>query len=152
MDSTDSIEKIAFRYGMLTLAGLLVYFFLMKFIGLIQVHELRALNLLILIGGISLALKKYREVSQTAPIYFQGLGLGILVSVFAVIPFGVFIFFYLVMDHQFLLYLQEHEAFGQYLNPYILSFLVAFEGIASGAMVSFGLMQYYKKSHITTSS
>ena len=148
MKNLNSIERIAIRYGLITFLGLVVYFLLMKWLGLFEIHELRGLNFFILLAGIGAALKHYKENSNSEFMYFQGLSLGILTTLTAIIPFGVFVFFYLVLDVAFMQNLIANEPFGRFFNPFILSFLVVFEGIFSGGLMSFGFMQYMRKSHM----
>lgn len=147
MEKSNSIERVAIRYGLITFLGLVVYFMLMKWAGLFEIHELRGLNFFILLGGIGYAIKHYKTINEDF-VYFQGLSLGILTTLATVIPFGVFVFFYLVIDVNFMQNIITNEPFGQYLNPYILSFLVVFEGIISGGFMSFAIMQYMQKSHM----
>ncbi|MDN5201422.1 DUF4199 domain-containing protein [Fulvivirgaceae bacterium BMA10] len=142
-----SMEGIAFKYGLLTFGGLLVFFLIMKFVGLVHIVELRSLNFLIMITGVWFALKTYEKEHSGEMIYFRGLGLGALTTVFAVIPFALFLFIYLQFDQGFMLMIRQHEMFGQYLNPYIVSFLIAFEGSLSGFFIAFTLMQYMKKKY-----
>jgi uncharacterized protein DUF4199 len=148
MENKKSIESIAIRYGVITFLGLVAYFMIMKWAGLFEIHELRGLNFFILLAGIGYALKFYKDNCNDEFSYFQGLSLGMLTTLTAVIPFGIFIFFYLVFDVSFMQGLINNEPFGRYFNPFILSFLVAFEGIFSGGLMSFALMQYMRKSHM----
>ncbi len=143
-----SLEKVAIKYGLMVFGSLVLYFLVMKWLGLFEIHELRGLNFFILIVGIWKALTYYKKEANLE--YFEGIGLGALTSVIAVIPFALFIFFYLQADTQFMANIKATEAFGQYLNPYILAFLIAFEGGISGVMVSFGMMQYLKKGRMVS--
>ncbi len=148
MKNPISIERVAMRFGLFTFAGLVGYFMAMKWVGLFEIHELRALNFFILLAGITKALQYYKKYCNIDFAYFQGLSLGILTTLIAVVPFAIFIFFYLEMDAVFMQHLIANEPFGRFFNPFILSFLVAFEGIFSGGLMSFGLMQYMRKSHM----
>lgn len=149
MKPTISLEKVAFKYGILTFFGLSIYFLLMKLLGLFQIVELRYLNFFIMVSGILLALQYYKNNSTSGLNYFEGLGLGTLTAMIASVPFSIFIFFYLQIDTDFMLLINEKEDFGKYLNPYIIGFLIAFEGTTSGVMISFGLMQYLKNKYIS---
>ena len=122
----------------------------MKFVGLFEIHELRGLNFFILIIGVWRALTYYRKRKVLE--FFEGIGLGSLTAFIGVIPFALFIFFYLQTDTQFMANIVANEAYGEYLNPYILAFLITFEGGISGVLVSFGMMQYLKKGHIRSAS
>ena len=148
MKKSISIESTAIRYGLLTFLGLVAYFMIMKWVGLFEIHELRGLNFFILLAGITTALKHYKDNCNDDFAYFQGLSLGVLTALAAIIPFAIFVFLYLLVDVSFMQNLIANEPFGRFFNPFILSFLVAFEGIFSGGMMSFVLMQYMRKSHM----
>lgn len=139
-----TVEKVAIKYGLLTFLGLTVYFLIMKFAGLFQIIELRYLNGLFMVFAIWKALNYYKKNSNTELTYFEGLGLGTMTAVVAAVPFGLFILLYLIVDTNFMVVLQTSEMFGQYLNPVAVGFLIAFEGLVSGVMISFVLMQYLK--------
>jgi hypothetical protein len=143
-----SVEKVAIKYGLIIFLSLVLYFFFMKLIGLFEIHELRGLNFFIMIAGIWKALTYYKKKGNLE--FFEGIGLGSLTALIGVIPFAIFIFFYLQVDSQFLANIVAHESFGQYFNPYILAFLIAFEGGISGVFVSFGMMQYLKKGRMVS--
>ena len=141
-------EKVAVKYGLIIFVSLIAYFFIMKFAGLFEIHELRGLNFFILIAGVWRALISYKKQANLS--YFEGIGLGSLTTIIGVVPFSVFIFFYLQADTQFMANIVANEAFGQYLNPYILAFLITFEGSISGVLVSFGMMQYLKRGRMVS--
>jgi hypothetical protein len=143
-----SVEKVAIKYGLIIFLSLVAYFLFMKLVGLFEIHELRALNFFILFAGVWKALTHFKKKSQLE--YFEGIGLGSLTAVIGVIPFAVFMFFYLHADSQFMANIMATESFGEYMNPYILAFLIAFEGGISGVLVSFGMMQYLKKGRMAS--
>ena len=149
-EENNVIEKIAIRYGLIAFAGLTAYFLFMKMVGLFEIHELRSLNFFILFAAIWRGLTYQRKNGHLS--YFEGIALGSLIALIAVIPFALFIFFYLQIDTPFMSNIITNEAFGQFLNPYILAFLIAFEGGISGVLVSFGMMQYLKKSSLVSAT
>lgn len=144
----SSIEALAIRYGLYTTAGLIIYFLLMKLFGLVHVVELRALNLFVLLSGIILALRTFKRQQGTID-YLQGIGLGLMTSAIGVVAFALFVFIYLQIDSDLMKAIVQNESFGEYLNPYILAFVVALEGTASGFIATFVIMQYLKRSHLT---
>ncbi len=144
-NSAVSLEKVALRYGLYTCAGLIVYFLMMKVIGLVHIIELRSLNLFIMLAGLWLSMNYYKRYSSSHMNYFEGIGLGALTAAIAVIPFSVFLLFYMLVDVGFMETIRANEDFGQWLNPYLLAFIITFEGMVSGLMASFVLMQYLKK-------
>ena len=142
-----TFENISIRYGLMTTVGLIAYFLIMKLAGLAHITEFRMLNFIFLVGGIYFAIKRYGANNDSIT-YLQGMGIGFLTSAVAVIPFAFFIFIYLQLDLDLLNYILENDQFGQHLNPYILSFIIAFEGFFSGMILTFIIMQYMKKSHL----
>jgi len=145
-----SIEKNALRYGIITAISLIAFFFIMRALGLIDQYELRALNIIFLFSGVYLSVRNYRK-SKTAT-YLGGLGTGLFTSVIALAIFAAFIMIYLAgIDPAFMESLREYEYFGQYLNPYIAGAVIFLEGSISGLLVSFILMQFYKRSHLSNS-
>lgn len=144
------IEKTAVKYGLIVFVGLTAYFLFMKMVGLFEIHELRAFNFIILFLGVWKALTYQRKNGHLR--YFEGIALGSMTALIGVFPFALFIFFYLQVDVQFMANIIANEAFGQFLNPYILAFLITFEGGISGVLVSFGMMQYLKKSSLVSST
>jgi hypothetical protein len=146
MENT-TIEKIALRYGILTALALVLFFFFMKGIGLIEQYELRTLNIVILFTGIYLANRKYRK-TNTTDTYLGGIGVGLFTSAVTLILFSTFVIIYLANNTVFMETLQSHEYFGRYLNPYIAGFVIFLEGTISGLLMSYILMQYYKRSRL----
>jgi len=145
-----SVEKVAIKHGLIIFISLVAYFLFMKLVGLFEIHELRGLNFFILFAGVWKALTHFKKKSNLE--YFEGIGLGSLTAIIGVVPFAVFMFFYLQADTQFMANIVANEAFGRYMNPYVLTFLIAFEGGISGVLVSFGMMQYLKKSSLVSAS
>ncbi len=142
-----TIQDIAIRYGLMTTVGLTAYFLICKLVGLVHILELRGLNAMFLVGGIYMAIRRYKKYNDSAT-YLEGMGIGLLTSAVAVLPFALFIFIYLQLDQGFLNYIKEQDSFGQHLNPYILSFIIALEGFFSGMILTFIIMQYMKRSHL----
>ncbi|MCG8317925.1 MAG: DUF4199 family protein [Cytophagales bacterium] len=145
----SSIEYIAVKNGLIAFGGLVAYFFLMKGVGLVHIVELRSLNFLIMVGGVWLAFREYKKSHSEGLAYFNGLGLGIRTTVVSVVPFALFIFFYLKLDPAFMETIRANEMFGYHLNPYLLAFLIAFEGSLSGFFIAYTLMQYMKRKSVS---
>jgi len=141
-----TIQNMAIRYGLMTTVWLIGYFLIMKLVGLVHILELRTLNFMFLVGGIYLAIRRYKKHNDSTT-YLQGIGIGILTSAVAVLPFALFIFVYLQLDQGLLNYIREQDQFGQHLNSYILAFIVGLEGFFSGMILTFIIMQYMRKSH-----
>ena len=143
----STIEKIGARFGLFTAIALVLFFFLMKGIGLLEQYELRILNVFILFAGVFLAMREYRR-KFSSPQYLAGIGVGLMTSAVALILFSTFVVIYLANNPVFMETLKSYEYFGRYLNPYIAGFVIFLEGTISGLLMSYILMQYYKRSHL----
>ena len=68
--SLNSPNRIPEKYGLQIAAGLILFFLIMRILGLGHMTELRLLNLLILTAGIFLALKKIQADTFCTPELF----------------------------------------------------------------------------------
>lgn len=135
-------ERIPENYGLRLAAGLILYFLLMKVTDLAHHVELRLLNLFILVAVVYFALRKFKETHQDRLNYFRALITGVTTAAIGSILFAVFLFFYMVMDSEMMQSIMDNEPMGRFLNPYIASFIVALEGVFSGLLVTFVLINY----------
>jgi dolichyl-phosphate-mannose--protein O-mannosyl transferase len=136
-------NQIHVNYGLKVAGGLIAYFLIMKFANLLNVVELRLLNVFIMIAGIYLALRKFKEMHGQHINYFRALITGVATGAIASLVFAFFLFIYVsFLDTAFMQYIIDTEPMGRYLNPYIASFIVALEGVFSGLLVTFILINY----------
>ena len=136
-------NRIPENYGLRIAAGLIVYFVIMKFLGLLHVVELRMLNLVILVAGVFFALRKFKRTHEDHLNYFRGLVTGVAASAIGSVGFAAFFFVYVsFIDTELMQYIIENEPMGRFLNPYISAFIVALEGVFSGLLVTFILINY----------
>jgi hypothetical protein len=142
-------KRIPENYGLKIGAGLIAFFLLMKVTGLVHHYELRFLNVFIQVGGIYYALKKFKETHGQHINYFRALVTGVSAGAIASIIFAIFLFAYLMMDQSLMLDIIEKEPMGRYLNPYIASFMVALEGIFSGLLFTFILINYIPTDEVS---
>lgn len=141
--STTIKLRIAERYGLLIAAGLVIFFFVMRLLGLLYVVELRAFNLVIVVLGVLGALRTMRSKLPGRFTYFQGLGTGILTGLIGSVVFAIFVFIYIsFLDTGLMQSIITNEPMGRFMNPYIVSVIIAVEGIASSLLVAFILMNY----------
>lgn len=143
------MEKIGLKYGLLTAAGLIVYFLLMKLAGLEHIVELRFLNGIIMAIGIVLAIRAYKTIQQGARIaYFKGIGTGLITAIVATVLFAVFMLIYIkAFDDRLLEVLSAERLFGERMSitPGVVVFTVLMlEGVISGFFISFIAMQWFK--------
>lgn len=137
-------------YGTLVTLALILYFFIIYAIGFIYITELRVVNLFIQIAGIYLALKQYRRTHAGSLNYLRAMSIGVGTSFIASSTFVLFLFIYLNIDQHMMELIREHAPLGEYLDPYIASFSVWLEGIFSGFMATFILVNYIHTDHVNT--
>jgi len=135
-------NRIPENYGLRIAATLILYFIIMKILGLSHHVELRLLNLVILTAGIYLALKKFKLTHTDNLNYFRGLIMGVATGGIGSLVFGVFLFIYMQLDTDMMQSIVNNEPMGRYLNPYMSAFIVVLEGFFSGLLVTFVLLNW----------
>ncbi|NJN43002.1 MAG: DUF4199 domain-containing protein [Flammeovirgaceae bacterium] len=135
-------NRIPENYGLRIAGGLIAYFLIMQVLGLSHHVELRLLNLLILVAGIYYALKKFKQTHADHLNYFRALVTGVATSTVASLVFALFMFLYMQVDATLMESISENEPMGHHLNPYMASFIIALEGVFSGLLVTFVLINW----------
>src|SRR5688500_781293 len=118
MSFFDDPHRIPQIYGLRIAIGLIVYFLVMHFLGYSHRVELRLLNLLILVAGVYLALKKFKETHDSHIHYFRALVTGVATAAIGSFIFASFLFVYMSVDDSLMQSIIENEPMGRYLNPY----------------------------------
>lgn len=143
MNVFNNPNQVHINYGLKVAGGLIVYFLIMKFAGLLDVVELRLLNLFILVAGIYMALRTFKNTHKDHLNYFRALVTGVATAAIGSLVFAAFLFVYVTfIDKAFMQYIIDNEPMGRFLNPYMASFIVALEGVFSGLLVTFVLINY----------
>jgi hypothetical protein len=135
-------NKIPLNYGLKIAAGLVAYFVIMNLIGLGNHVELRLLNLFILAAGIFLGLKKFKDTHEDHLNYFRALITGVAIGAVGSAIFGICLFIYMSANGTFMESMKANEQMGLHLNPYMASFIVVLEGVFSGLLVTFVLINW----------
>ena len=149
MKTSASISTLGVKSGLLTTLALITFFMLMKTLHLHRILELHFLNGFFLFAGILLSMNYLKSLTHGNIDYFQGLLLGILISVISAVSFAVFFYFYLYkIDPGFMQYIKENGWMGSFLNPSLVASTIIIEGISSGAIISYVLMPYFKRNEI----
>ncbi|MBR9997345.1 MAG: DUF4199 domain-containing protein [Cyclobacteriaceae bacterium] len=142
---SDSIEKIGIRWGLITFILLSVFFLLMKLIGFVNILELRFLNAFIMFFGCYMAIKTAKNNLKQFK-YFKGLAVGGLNGLVASLIFILFGFLYVsFIDPDFRHEIKLNEPLGLYFDIYVALFQIFMEGVGSGFLFSFIIMQWMKK-------
>ncbi|MBC7383771.1 MAG: DUF4199 domain-containing protein [Bacteroidia bacterium] len=141
-----SIRKLAFISGTFIFMGMVVYFLLMKLVGLDTTPELRLLNLVLLLIGVWCTIKYFNYKSGRHIQYFEGLSLGFTTVMISTVMFAVFIGIYLYFIDPVLLdeIKLQSPVMGKYLTPASAMISMIVEGIVSGLIIAFVMMQYFK--------
>ena len=142
MSLLSNPNRIPENYGLRIAAALIIYFIIMKMVGLSHHVELRLINLVILTGGVYYALKKFKSTHTDSLNYFRGLVTGVATAGIGSLIFGTFLFFYMKLDTDMMKSIVDHEPMGRYLNAYITAFIVVLEGFFSGLLVTFVLLNW----------
>ncbi|GAB1308650.1 hypothetical protein KH5_13330 [Urechidicola sp. KH5] len=143
-----SIEKNVLYNATRIYLGIVAFFFLMKFLNLEQITELRILNFLIVFWGINVAIKNNatRNFNST---YLHNLFIGFFTSFIAVVLTSVSLNVYLFyIDPSFITVLEGSTLWGASLTPPLMSVALLIEGLASSIICSFIVMQYWKNKSI----
>ncbi len=142
MSFFNNPNRIPESYGVRIAIGLTVFFVVMHLLGLSHHVELRLLNLFILVAGVFFALKKFRDTHDSHLNYFRALATGVSTAAIGSCIFAAFLFIYMSVDDTLMRSIIENEPMGRYMNPYIAAFIVALEGVFSGLLVTFILINF----------
>src|SRR5580698_5834226 len=144
-------KRIPENYGIKIAGGLILYFLLMKLLGLSHHVELRLLNLLIQVAGVYYALKRFKATHGAHINYFRALITGVATAAIGSILFALFLFAYMKIDVAMMQSIIDNEPMGRYLNAYMAAFIVALEGVFSGMLVTFVLINYVATDEVSES-
>ena len=138
------LNKIIVRNAFIAAAIYILYFFIMKAAGLIYITELRFINyaLYAIVGYY--ALKKVKTAGGGSLHYLQGLGVSFVVGSLSFVFFGIFVFFYSIIDPFFNETIWKMYPDANVLGQFGAPFLIASEGIGMSVILSLCLMQYFR--------
>ena|SRR5690554_665813 len=141
--------KRTIPYALLTGGALIAYFLLMKLFGLETNFYLRIFNFVIMIAGIFLLYRNtFIRGSHERVGYLAGLLMGLQLTVIAVGMFIAFLGIYIrFIDPGFMEIIESTGLWATSeisIAQAVLGILI--EGLASGFIVSFMLMQYFKSA------
>ncbi len=138
--------KIYFRYGIGIAVVLIVYFLLLKIIGLHEYPILSAANGLIFAGGIFMAQKKYRSQKNNFK-YEKGFELGLLTGGLATVIFTIFMAVYMYqIDAEFAQNILESWEMEYDSGTAILLLSLLLMGFSTTLVLTLAFMQLLKNS------
>jgi hypothetical protein len=135
-------KYIGVIYGVIIALALIAYFWLAWLVGFLHIPEMRALNLVIHVAGIYFALKQYRKTHDGSLNYFRAMSVGFTASTLGTIIFVIVLFITFQIDRELYNNIIKNEPMGRYLTVYMACFAVATEGVLSGSVATYLLMNY----------
>ena len=128
-----------FRYGFYLAISLVAIFMLMKALVLNGSIAYRIIDIAIIYFFVGRSLHFYHLHSvDDGQRNFRKIGLGIITSFFGSFLFALFLLIYLsLMDEGYLNFLKETLPMGEYLNPFLIAFVVLIEGVAIGTLSAY---------------
>lgn len=135
--------KIYTKFGVGIAVVLIVYFILLKLVGLHKYPVLSALNGVIYAAGIWMAMRNY----QNNPKYEKGFTVGVMTGGLATIIFTVFMaIFMFQIDTEFAVNLVKNTGFQYASGATMLLVALVIMGFATSFVLSLTYMQLLKKS------
>lgn len=147
----DKTNVISIKAGAYTALGLILYFLLMRLLNFHHYLILHYLNVFILFFGLRYAIKHIKSLNGDIK-YFEGLKSGVIVSIISIFLFNIFWLFYeTVLDPPFLVFLSEKISLGHIFSAeetiIDIMGLITVEGLSSGFILTYILMQFYKSDY-----
>ena len=145
------MNRISIKSSILTSVGLIIYFMLMRAFNLHHKIILHYANVIVLFLGLRYSIKHIKTINGDIK-YFEGLKSGIIVSLLSVLIFNIFMYVYTVyLDYNFYNFINEKLSFSNNFssqeNIFGMIGLISIEGLSSGFIITFILMQYYKSEN-----
>ena len=128
-------------YGTYITLGLIAFFLACYWLGFVHVRELRLLNFPIMLAGIYFAIDQHKKIYGGIS-YFKALTLGAYTAGIGSLTFPIFLFFMFSVDQQLYVNVVKNEPFGEYLNKFIATSAIAIEGLFSGLMATYVLINF----------
>jgi len=141
-----SVEKIGLKAGLITCGALIMYFMIMISFDFMYSAIAWGMNFIILLTGIVLAYRYYRTKTNTTTIdYMPGLLLGGITTAVSVFLFMIFEYIFFTQADGALVLLRDNILFmGEEVTPTRAAAATMIEGISSGVIISFAMMQYFR--------
>lgn len=138
------MEKRGLVIGIITSLALAAYFLIMKALNLAQMIELRFFNFLIIAVAICYGIVSLKHKLNEQEFYLKGLAQGFIISAVTVVLFAAFISFYLTYFDPLLFEEIKTKVAYRQMDGITIFVSIFMEGMASGAIITFAAMQYYK--------
>ena len=144
--STITPERNGFQMGLFTAAALCAYTLVAALLGFFSRIEAGSLDVVILITGATLAIRRFRQLKGDKMSYLGGYGTGILTTITASVILGLFIIVLSAIMPKALDFTQVENLFGFDLSVVIAFLAIVLMGSMTGMITSLIAMQYFKVS------
>ncbi|SFU28212.1 Protein of unknown function [Pustulibacterium marinum] len=143
----EKIKNVSIKYGIITAIAYIVYFLLIRLIGMHENPWFRLFNGIIMFAGLYAAVKEYKSKDSIRMTYYSGFRAALFTGFLSTIIFILFMAIYMYhLDTEFVKNVMDSwfEDYNQ--GPAIVLFLIFVEGLASSMILTLTIMQKEKKS------
>lgn len=137
-------ETNGLRTGVLTAVVLIIYTGIATLAGFLDKIEAGTLDVVILAGGVVLAIKRLKEARGNRLSYFQGFGTGIVTALTASVLLGAFFWVLGGVSQRAIQQIEARDLFGADLGVLIGGLGIILLGTMTGVITSLVAMQYFK--------
>jgi hypothetical protein len=137
-------ERNGFQIGLITGIVLCVYTLVAALLGFFSRIEAGSLDVLILVIGATLAIRRFRNLKGEKMSYLGGYGTGILTTMIASVILGLFFIVLSTVMPKSLDLTQVENLFGFDLSVVIAFLAIVLMGSMTGVITSLVAMQYFK--------
>ena len=146
-------ESNGFRVGIITAAVLVAYTGIAALAGFLDKIEAGTLNVVILAGGVVLAIRRLKQARGNKLSYFQGFSTGIITALTASVLLGIFFWVLGGISTAAVEQIKSRDLFGSDLGVLIGGLGIILLGTMTGVITSLIAMQYFKSpDHLPLSS
>lgn len=143
-DRTLTPENNGMRMGFLTALVLVVYTGVAALLGFLGKLEAGALDILLLAGGVVLAIRRLKRAYGMHLSYFQGFSTGIITALAASVMLGAFFWLLGGISKEAVRQIEARDLFGADMGVLIGGLGIILLGTMTGVVTSLIAMQYYK--------
>jgi hypothetical protein len=144
--ATLTPESNGFRMGLYTAAALCAYTLLAAVLGFFSRVEAGALDVVILVTGVTLAIARYKRAQGNRMPYLQGFGTGIITAIVASVVLGLFFIVLTSTMPKSMDLTRVRDLFGFDLSVVIAFLVIILLGTMSGVITSLVAMQAFKNA------
>lgn len=145
-DRNLTAENNAMRMGFYTALVLMVYTGVAAMVGFLGKLEAGALDILLLAGGVVLAIRRLKKGSGSRMSYFQGFSTGIITALTASVLLGAFFWLLGGISKDAVRQIEARDLFGADMGVLIGGLGIILMGTMTGVVTSLIAMQYFKSA------